>query len=931
MSLCSNCELCDGAKHPCIMGVGKKKARIMFIQDCPDKDNDDEKGKPFSGKQCNAVRTALEKRGIDSDDVFFTSLVKCVADKEEPKPVHIMACEELLEAEISVVNPDIIVPVGNKSLKYCVGKVGLTKMRGNAQEVEICGRKRIVLPTMHPRSVNKKPAYKDFILKDMDTLKDLYENGMTEVSGVDYKYLETLNDCMEEIIRLKNEAKILCFDLETTGKSAYFDDSKIVCISLTDKTHTGCVIPLYHHETPLWGWEIGTVVKMLRWLLEDESIPKVAHNGKFDIEWLHWWLNIDVKNFSFDTMLAHYLAVSEEQGTQGLKGLAWEFTDMGGYDNDLDEARAKLPEAIRYNYDNIPWDVLKTYAVADVDCCLRLMEIFKPMIDANPQWAIVMNDIMMPGSYALRAVEENGMSFDVKVAEIYEKTYGEEIARITERLESYPEVLEIEREKRKLFNEREKIKAIPKKDRTPEEQKKFETYKKYENYKFNWNSVPQLSELLFDKLELVTTILTDTGAKSTGEDALNEMREQHEIPDLLLELRKVTTLNGMFIQKLPTMRDKDDIVHPSFNISGTVTGRMSSENPNAQQFPRKAEVPTLFQYHNEPKALFNSRFGSKGCILNADYSALEMRIAGIVSEDEVLLQAFLSGKDLHKSTASLVWGMPIDEVTKDQRTAAKKVNFGIIYGKSGITFAKDEYYDPSGKNPKKTTDWDEAKALGNKLVEDYLNAFSGLAKWLSDTKKFAYKYGYVETLFGRRRRLPDLHSKVQTLKNNAERQAINAPIQGTGSDFTLLSLIQIQKELEKGFKSKMIATVHDSIVFDVYIPELAEVAAMVKSIMEHVHEPYIKTPVPIVSELELGANYGSTFDVSLDECEKILTFDDFKEWNHANKIQKYQKEIVTLADMGWDYKQVLEYLQKHDRPAKELTNFIIETYSREAE
>ena len=126
-------------------------------------------------------------------------------------------------------------------------------------------------------------------------------------------------------------------------------------------------------------------------------------------------------------------------------------------------------------------------------------------------------------------------------------------------------------------------------------------------------------------------------------------------------------------------------------------------------------------------------------------------------------------------------------------------------------------------------------------------------------------------------------------------------------------------------------TVHDSIVFDVYIPELAEVAAMVKNIMEHVHEPYIKTPVPIVSELELGANYGSTFDVSLEECEKILTFDDFKEWNYANKIQKYQKEIVTLADMGWDYKQVLEYLQKHDRPAKELTNFIIETYSREAE
>lgn len=252
----------------------------------------------------------------------------------------------------------------------------------------------------------------------------------------------------------------------------------------------------------------------------------------------------------------------------------------------------------------------------------------------------------------------------------------------------------------------------------------------------------------------------------------------------------------------------------------------------------------------------------------------------------------------------------------------------IIYGKSGTTFAKDEYYDPSGKNPKKTTDWEEAKALGNKLVDDYLNAFSGLAKWLEDTKKFAYKYGYVETMFGRRRRLPDLHSKVQTLRSNAERQSINAPIQGTGSDFTLLSIIQIQNWLETNhMKSKMIATVHDSIVFDVYIPELPEVAETVKSIMEHVHEPYIDTPVPIISELELGANYGSTFDVELDTCKNIKTLNDFNTWNHDCKIQKYQKEIITLKDMGWDYKKVLEYLQIHDRPAKELVNFIIEQYS----
>lgn len=657
------------------MGRGAKKAKIMFIQDCPN-ELDDKKGVPFFGKSCDAIVRAMENRDINTDDVYYTSIVKCPAANEEPKPAQVSECQDILEAEIEVVDPDIIVPMGNKSLRFCIGKVGLTKVRGNAQEVEICGRTRIVLPTMHPRAVLRKPLYKDYILKDMDTLKDLCEHGMTEVLGVHYQYLETLEDCVKEITRLKQESKILCFDLETTGKSPYMEDSKIVCISLTDKTHSGCVIPLYHHETPLWGYEIGTVVKLLRDLLEDESIPKVAHNGKFDIEWLDYWLNIDVKNFSFDTMLAHYLAVSEEQGTQGLKGLAWEFTDMGGYDNALDEERSKLPESIRYNYDNIPWDVLKTYAVADVDCCLRLMEIFKPLIDENPKWSIVMSDIMIPGSYALRSIEENGMLFDSELAAHYRVTYQTEIDRITERLESYPEVLQLERQKRELFQEREKIKLIPKKDRTPEEQKKFESYKKYDDFKFNWRSPAQLAELLYDKLGLVTTIKTDTGNWSTGEEALIEISEQHEIPELLMELKKVTTLNNMFIQKLPDMVDNNHIVHPSFNISGTVTGRLSSENPNAQQFPRKAEDPTLFQYHNEPKALFGSRFGDNGCILNADYAALEMRIAAIVSEDETLLKAFLSGKDLHKSTAHLMWGTPIEEVSTEMRTNAKAVNFG---------------------------------------------------------------------------------------------------------------------------------------------------------------------------------------------------------------------------------------------------------------
>lgn len=677
MVTCADCELHRSANITCIQSNGADNVKVMFIQDFPD-DYDDDTGIAFSSKSCKALKNALTSRGIT--DVYFTSLVRCLPNGDIPSAC-IKSCLHYLEDEISQLDPDIIVPMGNHSLKFCVGRVGLTKMRGNAQEVELLGRKRIILPTMNPNMVPKKPLYKEYLLKDLDTLKDLYENGMTQISGVTYKSLETLEDVQAELCRMKKEAKRLVFDIETTGKSPYMEYSKVVCISLTDKSHYGVVIPLYKTDTPFSTEELHEVIVELKDLLEDKHIPKSAHNGKFDIEWLRVQLGIQVAHFDFDTMLGHYIAISEEQGTQGLKSQAWEFTDMGGYDNQLDEFIKGLSDGegvnSRYNYDRVPWEILKTYAAADVDCCYRLVEIYKPIIDKNSMWKMLMKDILMPASYTLSCIEENGMKIDMKRATVYDSAYSQEIKRITDRLYQFPEVLQIEREKQALFRECQALKQIPVKSRTPEESNKIKAYNKYKDYKFNWGSVVQLRELLYDKLGLVTTVTTAKGDLSTNETAMMELKNQHEIPELLLELRKVTTLNNMFIQKLPTMRDPNNIVHSSFNITGTVTGRLSSESPNFQQIPRKAEEnPLLFQYHSEPKALFVSRFGENGVIANADYAALEMRIAAIISGDKKMTQAFLSGADIHKANASYMWKVPIEEVTKDLRTKAKSLGFG---------------------------------------------------------------------------------------------------------------------------------------------------------------------------------------------------------------------------------------------------------------
>ena len=243
----------------------------------------------------------------------------------------------------------------------------------------------------------------------------------------------------------------------------------------------------------------------------------------------------------------------------------------------------------------------------------------------------------------------------------------------------------------------------------------------------------------------------------------------------------------------------------------------------------------------------------------------------------------------------------------------------IVYGKSGVTFGRELYYDPKGKDPNKFKDWEKAKKEGFKLVDHFLGTFTGLRNWLEQTKAFAHEYGYVETMFGRRRRLPDLNSQVRTLQSNAERQAINAPIQGTGSDLTVLSLIHITNWLKNnGMKSKIIATVHDSIVFDVFIPELHVLAPMVKQIMESVHKPYIKTIIPIKADLELGINYGSTFEVELTEIVNISTTFDFKNWSNQQKLQKYIKEIQYLTKLGWKMKQIRDWAIKYGRPWNEI-------------
>jgi DNA polymerase I-like protein with 3'-5' exonuclease and polymerase domains len=323
---------------------------------------------------------------------------------------------------------------------------------------------------------------------------------------------------------------------------------------------------------------------------------------------------------------------------------------------------------------------------------------------------------------------------------------------------------------------------------------------------------------------------------------------------------------------------EDGLVHPTFNLSGTVTTRLSSEAPNAQNFPRKSNDPFAFQYAYGIKKLFVSRFGSEGLILQFDYSQLELRVAAIFSQDPQLLQAYREGKDLHIYAAAKVRGIPESEVTDDMRTAAKAVNFGLLYGKGAKSLAEDMKMSVEDAQD---------------FIDKYFEEFKGVKAWLDRTRKQVMAEKHVELLTGLWRRLPGVDSNDRGVQGDAFRQAVNAPIQGTGANMTMSSLIRINEKFkERGFKSCIAITVHDSIVADVYAPEFAEVYTIMKHEMENL--PFDWVNVPIIAEAEIGRDYGTL--VGLDKLEDLEGYADVFDYVDKKVAEKHEKLVKKATE-----------------------------------
>ena len=568
----------------------------------------------------------------------------------------------------------------------------------------------------------------------------------------------------------------VCFDTETTGLNPL--TAELVGIAFSWEIGKGFYLPFPENRD-----EAQELIEQLRPFFESESIEKVGQNLKYDIKVLAKY-NVQVKGKLFDTMLAHYLINPDMRHNMDVLAETYlNYTPISI--ETLIGKKGKNQLSMR----DVPLEKQTEYAVEDADITLQLKEHFKNELgEANTQK--LFDDIEIPLLRVLAAMELEGINLDKDFLNSLSEELNNDILNLEQRI--YAAAGE----------------------------------------EFNIASPKQLGIILFEKLKLVDKPKkTKTGQYATSEDILSYLAKEHDIIKDILEYRGLAKLKSTYVDALPLqVEESTGRVHTDYMQTVAATGRLSSNNPNLQNIPIRTErgrqVRKAFIPRNEEYTL-----------LAADYSQIELRIIAALSQEETMIEAFKNGEDIHASTASKVFNVPLNEVTREQRGNAKTVNFGIIYGVSAFGLSNQT---------------DLSRSEAKDLIDTYYATYPKLRSFIHEQVDFARDNGYVQTVLGRRRYLKDINSRNAVVRGAAERNAVNAPIQGSAADIIKIAMIHIYNKLQEGnFKTKMLLQVHDELVFDVYKPEMEAIKTLVKSEMENA----FKLDVPLDVDLDTGDNW----------------------------------------------------------------------------
>ncbi|MFN3969545.1 DNA polymerase I [Flavobacterium sp.] len=636
-----------------------------------------------------------------------------------------------------------------------------------------------------PQPTKKAPAKKSnedqfdlFGFSDEESDEPKHNSYYATLENTNHNYTIIQGDLGTKLFlqNLINQTSV-CFDTETTGIDTLH--AELVGMSFSFEKGKAFYVPFPENRE-----EAQNLADKFKPFFESESIEKIGQNIKYDLKILSNY-GIQVKGKLFDTMIAHYLINPDMRHNMDVLSETYLKYSPKSIET-LIGKKGKGQLSMR----DVPLEDIKEYAAEDADITLQLKDVFSPILD-KAETKKLFEEIEIPLIPVLAAMETEGIRLDVDFLKSMSVDMQKEI---------------------NLF-----------------EQKIYETA----GEKFNLASPKQLGEVLFDKMKIggAKQKKTKTGQYATGEEVLSYLANEHQIVKDILDWRQMVKLQSTYIEALPNQVDaKTQRVHTDYMQTVAATGRLSSNNPNLQNIPIRTERGRLI------RKAFIAR-DENFTLLSADYSQIELRIIAALSGEENMIKAFQNNEDIHRSTAAKVFNVALEEVTKEQRSNAKTVNFGIIYGVSAFGLSNQTSLSRS-----------ESAAL----IDAYYKTYPKLKSYMSEQVDFARQNGYVQTVLGRRRYLKDINSANAVVRSGAERNAVNAPIQGSAADIIKIAMINIHKKLtSENWQSKMLLQVHDELVFDVHNSELEKIKPLIKHEMENA----FKLDVPLDVELGTGKNW----------------------------------------------------------------------------
>ena len=824
-----NCKLCPlhkTAKTVCIGGelVGQGPPEIIVIGEAPGRQEDD-RGRPFIGDSGQVIRDELRKAGFRS--YYITNVVKCrPPNNRDPKNEEIKACRKYLDQEIRSLGSKYVLTLGRFSSKSVLKKSKITLDHGNL--VQMSGF--VGMPAFHPAYTLRDPSKLPALQHDLRRLRKAIDGELEDDKEPNWRLVtsKTLPIFLEDFIA----APEFSYDTETSGLFPFDGKGQVRCLSV-GLEKTAWVLPLDMPASPLFQRpkEIKEILSLLVEIAEETDKLAIAQNGKFDQEWMMECYEVQFP-LHFDTMLASHIL--DENQDHDLKYMARAELDAPEYDIPKKEKQGAflhLPEG-RAKY--------LRYAAFDAAYTYQIKQAYAPRLAENPQLKRLFYKLVMPAARAIRRIEARGITLDME-------EYAKVEVQITRERD------EVKRELDALVREHNQGKLI------------------------NWNSHPQVRHFLYDVLGLETTVKTDGGLPSTGEDAIVELRGQHPVADQLVKYREKEKFLGTYIEGWKPYIHEGKL-YLGYKVHGTVTGRYASR---LHQIPRDG---TLRNLATAPP-------GWK--FVQADLSQAELRIAAELSRDLELVSCFRpGGQDVHWrtllymigsgrskeytkqtiETAAQIGGVKPRDLTltdavetlgkaghnkcielwkpwKEGRKKAKAINFGFVFGMYENKFiqqAKTKY------------DWDCTWEEANDFRTAYFELYNGIPPWHEKQKRLCKIDGYVRNLFGRIRRLPGIYSRDKDLRMEAERQAINSPVQGTIGDWKAAALIEIEETIPTS-KFRLVGEHHDALLGIVRPEYQDEVLPMVRRIMRRpsLFDLFkISTVVPMESEIEIG-NWGA--------------------------------------------------------------------------